>query len=87
MSKINDPIVERKYKVTGHTRVILIDVEHEEEKIQWACNKSIYTDAGETENFKEVMPIPNGHLWKISAIFELKKVCQERHVLRSREEN
>ena len=61
IQKIHDPVIEGNYRVTGDTGVIPI-VEHEDEKIQWACSTSIYTDAGETETLKEAMMRPNGHL-------------------------
>ena len=61
MQKMHDLVIEGNYKVTGDTRFITI-VEHEDDKIQWACSTSIYTDAGEPETLKEAMTRPNGHL-------------------------
>ena len=43
---IHDPFIEGKYKLTGDTRVIMIDAEHEEGEIQWPFSTSISTDAG-----------------------------------------
>ena len=37
---------------------ILIVVEHEEYEIQWACNTSISTDTGETDNPNKEMTSP-----------------------------
>ena len=58
MPGMHGPVIEEKYKVTGDTIVILI-VEHEEEKIQWVCSMSIYMNTGKTETLKEVMTRPN----------------------------
>ena len=60
--KMHKPFFEENHKVMGYNRVIPI-VEHEDDKIQWACSTSIYTDAGEPETLKEAMTIPNVHLW------------------------
>ena len=70
MQKMHDPVIEGSYKVTGDNRFIPI-VEHEDEKIQWACSTSISTDAGEPETLMEAMTRQNGHLWKMSAISEV----------------
>ena len=64
---MHKPVIEGNYKLTGDTRVINI-VEHEDGKIQWACSKSISTNDGEPDTLKEAMTMPNGNLWKISAI-------------------
>ena len=57
---MHNPVTERKYKVTGDTRVITI-VEHKEDEIQWMRSTSIYADAGEPETPKKAMTRPNGH--------------------------
>ena len=41
--------------MTGYTGVITIAAEHEEDKIQWAFNKSIYKHVKEPETFKELI--------------------------------
>ena len=46
---------------------------------------SISTDSGDPETLKEVMTRPNGNLWGISTISEVKNVCRERHGLQQRE--
>ena len=61
MQNIHDPAIEGNYKVTRDTSVTTI-IDHEDEKIQWACSTSIYTDDGEPETLKEAMTRPNGHL-------------------------
>ena len=71
MQNIHEPVFEGNYKVTGDTRVIPI-MEHEYDKIKWALSTSIYTNNGEPKTLKEAMTRPNGHLWKISAISEVK---------------
>ena len=58
MQKMHKPVIEVNCKVTGDTRVIPI-MEHEDDKIQWACSTSISTDAGEPETLKEAMTGPN----------------------------
>ena len=58
-TKKYEPSIEGNYKVTGDTRVITI-VKNKNDKIQWACSKSISTDSGETETPKEAMTRPNG---------------------------
>ena len=68
---MHDPIIEGVYKVTSDTIVILITVEQEEYKIQWACDTSISIDAVEPETLKESMSIPYVHLCKMSAIYEV----------------
>ena len=45
MPRMHDPVIKFKYKVTRGIRVIPI-VEHEEDKIQWACSTSISMDSG-----------------------------------------
>ena len=42
---MHDPVIEGNYKLTRDTWVIPI-VEHKDDEIQWACSKSISTDAG-----------------------------------------
>ena len=71
MQNLHEPVIEDNYKVMVYTRVIPI-AEHEDDKIQWACNMSISTDSGEPETIKKAMTRQNGHLWKISAISEVK---------------
>ena len=44
----------------------------------WACNTSIYTDAGEPETLKESITRSNGHLWKMSAISEVKNFLSRK---------
>ena len=44
LQKMHEPVVGDNYKVTVDTRVILI-VEHEDDKIHWACITSISTDS------------------------------------------
>ena len=78
MPRMNDPVIEGKYKVTRYTRVIPIVVEHEEDKTQWAQNKSIYTDSGEPDTLKESTIRPNGHLWKISDISEVNNFLSRK---------
>ena len=34
--KMNEPVIEENYKVTGDTKVILIVVEHKKYEIHWA---------------------------------------------------
>ena len=36
MTRMHEPVIKVKYKVTGNTRVVLIVMEHEEYEIQWA---------------------------------------------------
>ena len=67
MPRIIEPVTDGNYKVMRDTIVVLI-VEHEDEKIQWECSTSISTDARAPETLKEAMINPNGHLWKMSAI-------------------
>ena len=62
VQKMHGPAIEGNYKVTGDTRVILI-IEHEDDRIQWACSKLISMDSGEPETLKEATTMPNGHLW------------------------
>ena len=45
MQKMHEPVIKGSYKVMGYIRVIPI-VEHEDERIQWVCSESIYTDSG-----------------------------------------
>ena len=52
ITRLHKPVIKGNYKVTGDTRVILI-VEHEDDRIQWKCITSIYTDSGEPETLKE----------------------------------
>ena len=63
--------------MAGDNRVISI-VEHEDEEIQWACTMSLYTDAGEPETLTEAMTRPNGHLWKMSAISEVRNFLSRK---------
>ena len=77
MQNIHDPAIEGNYKVTRNTSVTTI-IDHEDEKIQWACSTSIYTDDGEPETLKEAMTRPNGNLWKMSAILEVKHVLSRK---------
>ena len=63
IQKMHNTVIKGNYKVMGYTRVIPI-VEHEDDKIQWACSTSIYTDTGEPETLKAAMTRSNGHLWK-----------------------
>ena len=46
---------------------------------------SISKDTEKTENLKEVIARPNGHLWKMSGISEVKSFCQERPGFRQKE--
>ena len=87
MPKLHNPVIKGEYKVTRYTRVVLIVVEHEEDEIQWVCNMSISTDVGEPETLKEAITRPNGYLWKMSVIYEVKKYVkkgmdsdQENHI-------
>ena len=41
-------------------------------------NKSISTDVGKPDTLKEEKSIPNGHLWKISTISELKNFLSRK---------
>ena len=75
---MQEPVIEGNYKVAGYTRFISI-VEHEYNRIQWVCSPSISTDYGDTDTLKEAMTRPNGNLWKMSAISEVKNICQERY--------
>ena len=62
VSRMHEPVIEGRYKVTRDTKVVLVFVEHKEEEIQWACSTSISTDAGEPETLKGEMTRPNGYL-------------------------
>ena len=57
--------------MTGDTRVIPI-MEHKDDEIQWECRTYISTDDRMPDTLKESMTSPNGHLWKMSAILEVK---------------
>ena len=61
MHKMQKPVIEGNYKVTGDTRVIPI-VEYKDEEIQWERSTSISKDTGEPETLKEGMTRPNGNL-------------------------
>ena len=58
---MHKPVTNVKYKVSGKTRVVLIVMEHEEYEMQWACNMSIHTDAGEPDTPKEAITRSNEH--------------------------
>ena len=84
MQKMHKPVIEENHKVMVDTRVISI-AGHEYDKIQCSCITSIYMDTGEPETLKEGMTSPNGHLWEISVISEVKQIYQERPGFRQRE--
>ena len=74
---MHEPVIEGNYKVTGDTRVILI-VKHKEDEIKWMCSIYISTEAGEPETLKESTTRPNGHLWKMSAIYEVNNFLSRK---------
>ena len=77
MEKIQEPVIKEHYRVMEDTRVIPI-MEQEYNKIQWACSMSIYTASGEPETLKEAMTRPNGNLWKMSEISEVKSFLSRK---------
>ena len=78
ITKAHEPIIEGKYKVTGDTRVIPIDVENKEEDISRACNTSLSMDAGEPKTLKEEMSRPRRNLWKMSDISEVNNFLSRK---------
>ena len=53
-------------------------MEHEYDKIQWACSTSITTDSGQPDTLKEAMTRQNGHLWKMSVISEVNNFLSRK---------
>ena len=45
VQKMHEPVIEGNYKLTVDTRVVSV-LEHIDDKIQWKCGTSIYTDGG-----------------------------------------
>ena len=77
MPRIYEPVIEGSYKVTVDTRFVPI-VKQEDDKIHRACSTSTSMGAGEPETLKEVMTMPNGHLWGVSAIYEVGSVLSRK---------
>ena len=75
--KMHKPVIEGNYKVTGYTKFIPI-VEHKDGKIQWVYSTSISAYAGDPETLKEAMTRPNGNLWKMSEISEVKSFLSRK---------
>ena len=77
MHNMHDPVIEGNFKLTGDTRVIPI-VEHKDENIQLTCSTYISKGAGKPKTLKEAIMKPNGHLWKMSTISEVKNILSRR---------
>ena len=69
-----EPIIKGKYKVTGYTRVIMISVEHKDDRIQWAGSASDSKEAGEPDTLKDKMTRLNGRLYKKLETSEIKNI-------------